>query len=115
MYRPSAMSRAPFLDIARSHSSLLSVNVTPLRSIMQARLSWLLCALFWAVLSSLTQGPTKRPCAIHLVPVAMSIMVILSTATSRASDATSGLVSHLASVPTTIREATRMPEPGVFR
>src|SRR5260221_1466069 len=84
-YRPLAISCAPFLDIARSsRSPLLSMNVTSLRSITQARLSWLLCALFQAVLSSLTDGPTKRPCTIHLLSVSVSVMVILSTSTSQA-------------------------------
>src|SRR5260370_117352 len=70
-YRPLAISCSPFLDIARSsRSPLLSMNVTSLRSIMQARLSWLLCALFQVVLSSLAHGPTKRPCTIHLRSVA---------------------------------------------
>src|SRR5467141_3318636 len=87
-YRPLAKSCAPFLDMARkSRSPLLSMNVTSLRSIMQARLSWLLCALFQVVLSSLTHGPTKRPCTIHLLSVAVSTMVIFNTSTSQACDA----------------------------
>src|SRR6266852_5054953 len=78
-YSPLAISCAPFLHMARSsRSPLLSMNVTSLRSIMQARLSSLLCALFQAVLNSLTHGPTKRPCTIHLLSVAVSMMVILS-------------------------------------
>src|SRR6266403_4212581 len=82
-YRPLAKSCAPFLDMARkSRSPLLSMNVTSLRSIMQARLSWLLCALFQVVLSSLTHGPTKHPCTIHLLSVGVSVMVIFSTPTS---------------------------------
>src|SRR3981189_3201391 len=60
------------------------MNVTSLRSIMQARSSWLLCALFQVVLSSLTHGPTKLPCTIHLLSVAVSMMVIFSTPTSHA-------------------------------
>src|SRR5882724_7561693 len=85
MYIPVAMSSAPFLDIARSsRSPLLSMDVTSLRSIMQARLSWLLCALFQVVLSSLTHGPTNCPCTIHLLSVAVSMMVIFSTSASQA-------------------------------
>src|SRR6266849_6712399 len=81
-YSPLAISCAPFLHMARSsRSPFLSMNVTSLRSIMQARLSWLLCALFQVVLSSLTHGPTKRPCTIHLLSVAVSVMVIFSTST----------------------------------
>src|SRR5258708_32726363 len=81
-YKPLAMSCAPFLDIARSsRSPLLSMDVTSLRSIMQARLSWLRCALFQVVLNSLTHGPTNRPCTIHLLTVAVSMMLIFSTAT----------------------------------
>src|SRR5467141_4550019 len=84
-YRPLAKSCAPFLDMARSsRSPLLSMNVTSLRSMMQARLSWLLCAFFQVVLSSLTHGPTKRPCTIHLLSVAVSVMVIFNTSTSQA-------------------------------
>src|SRR5216684_3709455 len=84
-YSPLAITCAPFLHMARSsRSPLLSMNVTSLRSIMQARLSWLLCALFQVVLSSLTHGPTKRPCTIHLLSVAVSMMVIFSTSTSQA-------------------------------
>src|SRR5713226_5702307 len=87
-YKPLAMSCAPFLDIARSsRSPLLSMNVTSLRSIMQVRLSWLPCALFQVVLSSLTHGPTKLPCTIHLLSVAVSMMVIFSTPTSHACQA----------------------------
>src|SRR5258708_4178553 len=82
-YIPAAMSCAPFLDIARSsRSPLLSMDVTSLRSIMQARLSGLLCALFQVVLSSLTHGPTKHPCTIHFLSVGVSVMVIFSTPTS---------------------------------
>src|SRR6266446_3880121 len=84
-YNPLAISCAPFLHMARSsRSPLLSMNVTSLRSIMQARLSWLRCAFFQVVLSSLTHGPTKRPCTIHLLSVAVSVMVIFSTSTSQA-------------------------------
>src|SRR6266404_7905792 len=83
-YNPLAISCAPFLHMARSsRSPLLSMNVTSLRSIMQARLSSLRCALFQVVLSSLTHGPTKRPCTIHLLSVAVSVMVIFSTSTSQ--------------------------------
>src|SRR5580704_12831345 len=82
-YIPAAMSCAPFLDIARSsRSPLLSMDVTSLRSIMQVRLSWLWCALFQVVLSSLTHGPTRHPCTIHLLSVGVSVMVIFSTSTS---------------------------------
>src|SRR6266446_7397798 len=82
-YSPLAISCAPFLHMARSsRSPLLSMNVTSLRSIMQARLSWLLCALFQVVLSSLTHGPTKHPCTIHFLSVGVSVMVIFSTPTS---------------------------------
>src|SRR6266849_4869828 len=84
-YSPLAISCAPFLHMARSsRSPLLSMNVTSLRSIMQARLSWLLCALFQVVLSSLTHGPTKHPCTTHLLSVGVSVMVIFSTPTSHA-------------------------------
>src|SRR6266849_6094726 len=83
-YSPLAISCAPFLDIARSsRSPLLSMDVTSSRSIMQARLSWLRCALFQVVLSSLTHGPTKRPCTIHFLSVGVSVMVIFSTPTSQ--------------------------------
>src|SRR6266853_1352252 len=34
--------------------------------------------------SPLTHGPTKRPCTIHLLSVAVSVMVIFSTSTSQA-------------------------------
>src|SRR6266446_8103867 len=84
-YSPLAISCAPFLHMARSsRSPLLSMNVTSLRSIMQARLSWLLCALFQVVLSSLTHGPTNRPWTIHLLSVAVSTIVIFSTSASQA-------------------------------
>src|SRR5713226_8056909 len=84
-YSPLAISCAPFLDIARSsRSPLLSMDVTSLRSIMQGRLSEPRCALFQAVLNSLTHGPTKRPCTIHLLSVAVSMMVIFNTSTSQA-------------------------------
>src|SRR6266436_7319836 len=84
-YSPLAISCAPFLHMARSsRCPLWSMNVTSLRSIMQARLSWLRCAFLQVVLSSLTHGPTKRPSTIHLVSVAVSVMVIFSTSTSQA-------------------------------
>src|SRR5580692_8453332 len=82
-YIPVAMSCTPFLDIARSsRSPLLSMDMTSLRSIMQPRLSWLWCALFQVVLSSLTHGPTRHPCTIHLLSVGVSVIVIFSTSTS---------------------------------
>src|SRR5260370_3197873 len=84
-YSHLAISCAPFLHMARSsRSPLLSMNVRSLRSIMQARLSSLRCALFQVVLSSLTHGPTKRPCTIHLLSIAISVMEIFSTSTSQA-------------------------------
>jgi hypothetical protein len=46
---------------------------------MQARLSWLLCALFQVALSSPTHGPTKRPSRIHRLSVVVSVMEIFST------------------------------------
>jgi len=85
------MNCAPSLDIARkSLAAPLSMNVTSLSSTMHARPLRVRATLLQIDLSSLTQGPNRRPCKTHRTSVGVSVMVIFSTFPSlaSASDAT---------------------------
>ena len=85
------MNCAPSLDIVRkSFAAPLSMNVTSLSSTMHARPLRVRATLLQIDLSSLTQGPNRRPCKTHRISVGVSVMVIFSTFPSlaSASDAT---------------------------
>ena len=74
------MNRAPSLDIARkSFSPAWSTEVTSLRSTTHVQTLRLRYAFFQFALSSLTHGPTKRPCRTHRICAGVSVMVIFST------------------------------------
>src|SRR5260370_27430659 len=60
-------------------SPLLSMNVTSLRSTRHARPLRLRLTVLQFALSSLTQGPNRRPCRTHRISVGVSVMVIFST------------------------------------
>src|SRR5580704_15860963 len=77
MYNPVAMNCVPSLAMVRkSLCPPLSMNVTPLRSTVHVRPFWDRCLFFQQVLSSATQGPTKRPSSVHLCSVVISAIVI---------------------------------------
>ena len=81
------MNCTPSLDIARrSFSPARSTEMTSLRSITHVQTLRLRYAFFQFVLSSLTQGSTKRPCRTHRISAGVWVMVILNTFPS--------LVSH---------------------
>jgi len=74
------MNCTPFLDIARrSFSPARSTEMTSLRSITHVQTLRLRYALFQFVLSSLTQGSTKRPCRTHRISAGVWVMVIFNT------------------------------------
>ena len=74
------MNCTPSLDIARrSFSPARSTEVTSLRSITHVQTLRLRYAFFQFVLSSLTQGSTKRPCRTHRISAGVWVMVIFNT------------------------------------
>src|SRR5713226_7576665 len=73
------MNCAPSLDSLRnSRSPLLSMNVTSLRSTIQARRASARWFFFQHVLSSCTHGWISWPCRIHLSSAGVSLNVIFN-------------------------------------